>query len=55
VEDSGVDEGVDYRARQPALALGLVGMLSDQGREIMYGSKCCMGHGDASCVLGRLD
>ena len=26
-----MDEGVDHRAREPAFALGLVGILSDQG------------------------
>ena len=47
-EDPRVDEGINHRAREPALALGLVDMLSNQGREVVHGSKCRVGHRGAS-------
>ncbi len=36
VEDPGIEEGINHRAREVALALCLIGVLSDQGREGWY-------------------
>ena len=51
-EDPRVDPGVDDRARELALTLSRIDMLSDQGQKVAHSSKCCVSHEDTSFVSG---